>query len=1627
MAKKSLWSKLKSAFKKQSKKSTGLKADSGQTSSSKSAKTSSQSTTRNAYQKQVEAKQSKIQQAFKAERQTTIKQNKAKANATKQELAKKQATLKTKQTNATNNDLKLKQASSNAQAFKTKQNQKKAVDKEWSKAAEKLAKAQGYDSAGQARKNGSSAMTALDIEYGQKKNDKLYSATKGVASGVSAGLTDLSKYVAAPEIREALESAEKNQTAEGKRAETIGSIAGSLVGIGKTAGVSKKIGETAIKGTGKVIGKDLSEDVVVKRLAPMLEKQAAKYSAKKGVEISGEDLAKSVFKEYAEDIGMNIGGWGQAQAISEAIQANKEGESGLKAYAKAQATNALLGIPTNNFIAGKGAINEARIASKVDDVLNPDLNLYLKNGDDVLDTSAEASAKASEKGAKASTKATKKGAGAIAEDVQPTQVTNAEEQVANAVETKESKRLAKLKERDTLNNATENLDNARHYKQGKNGLVDAEEEFAETTARLEELGNKKLLTKVEQAEAKTLNKKLAKMKTPAEWSTSNSEKIAKLEKKVELQGKSKPLSEEARANAQMQTSKGQQAMKEELAKVDDSVDYTRKEPLTYEQAKEQKIIYREHRGVDENGKQLSKTAYSSIFYTNNEAERKALADKIVNGEDFLYEFKGHVENIKKAAERVAKDPQAYISKAETIAKNGTSTRTMTDDSYDMYALLEYVGARLGKSDLSEAEKSALSEISENCQAALKEMSSPSGQTLELRKYFVKISPDSRVRLAVKDMCDLLGKNSKFLKENGITATNKAEKRYQIEEVIQNNEEIDALLKKLYDAQGNENIENAYSEALLSVNKLMKPSVYDLMQEWRYLAMLGNPKTHIRNMVGNKLFGTIRELSNTLAYGIEKSLKASGKLGEDYVMTKGALTGEAIKQARMKEPTDEVAKIALEEWEKFFKATSKENPKYEAALLKNYPASTPIGKFIRGLSNFNSDMLEKADFSSMQKSFREAYYKAYKSNTADGKVLTDSQLARIAESARDEALTSTFREYNSAASLLNKITSSATDPDAGFIQRAIGVGVNAVLPFEKTPANVLKQTFRYSPVGLATGMAKINGAIKSGDSRAIASAIDDIASGTTGTGIVLLGMLFGWNSDAITTTVGDDAAGKFKKQNGIQNYSIRIGDYTFTLDWLTPVISSFFAGAQLANELKNSSDKTGFDLFSDASSFVSKILEPVLETSMLSGLNDAIEATTNNYGDSDDMIAARFVENIAQSYINSFIPTLVGQTSRTLYSADKQIVGDTDKEYNLNSLRSKLGLANVGSNPLGDATDAYGNVKNKKENIGDYLWSAAKNFIIPTNIQKVTLSDDDLELINIYNEAVASGLEPDYIASMFPKQSYVREFVVGKKGSGQTNVTMTNKILSEYNQAKTHAGKSVFEALVDSKYFDGYSKAEKQEIINNAPETLQEAVGQILKMPTFKSLSASEQSKLLSNIINSSGDKKVGAVREQQLTAWTALGKSETNYIFQNDLTERLQNNYKKYKDVISKKDFLWFCEAALTDNGTYTKASMNAALNTRDDLSSEQEAALYNSCKSANLKAYGSSSSGGSGRSSGSGSGSSKSSTQKIKTSAYTTKKFTPKSSSGTTSKGYTLEVKSNLKDSDKATPPTPEKYKFKI
>lgn len=1555
MANNNIWSKLKKAFSKQT--ASNLKKDSGKTSTKKKTTTKSKTstetnTTRNAYKSAYELQQNKIQQAFKADQQEKLKKSAETSSQRKEQRT-------TQKNNAIKNDVKASFNKSNQQKKKTQNSSQEAqarnkaweksvekerekvlgnkykVQKEWDSEAKKLAKSQGYSSVGQARKQGSKEMTALDIKYGQKKNDVLYSGLKGTASGLSAGLTDLSKYAVAPEIRSALEEAEANQTQAGKRAETLSNIGASFVGIGATAGLSKKVGEATLKGAGSMFGRDLSEEAIVSRLAPILEKKAAKLSAKKGVEITGKDLAKSMFAEYAQDIGMNVGGWGQAQAISDAVKAKENGESGTMAYAKAQALNILMGVPVNNFVAGRGAINEARIASKADDILNPDYNLYLKDGEDI-------------------------------------------------------------------------------------GYHDEFNKLTNELSALEAKGKKRKSDKVRIDE---INKRLNKLKTENEWNTFDEEKALKLQKAEEDRLNKGYASQEAQNRARLQKPKGQRIADEALAEKDKTTDYVKNEAVSYTDLKKHKKLYESHRAIDNNGNRLSQTAYTSFMYTKNKKARDKIVDDMLKGK-FQYGVEGNERNIREAVERLSQNPQAIFDEASRIANGGDwSGRGSLKREYDFYSALSFVQSHLDDTKISAKDRKAYLKIYSDLQIALKDISSVSGQNLQLRRIFVHTVPEYRAKIAIRDAASLLARNKAFLNSSGINYKNMSKKELlnAVQEYIYKNKKFDAPLDKLWKAVSEEEVSTAYDEVIKEAMSLMKPSTVEVIQAWRYLSMLGNPKTHGRNMIGNGVFGAVREFSDTLGSVAEDILIKTGLVDSKYVRSKAKFNPTAWAESFKKEPTTQAGKDAKDLWDKFFKEYFGTNQKFDAQLIRNMGISEknlPI-RALNWLSDKNSKLLEKEDYLAMEHKFREIYAKVAEANGLykEGANVNEALKEKINNIAIDEAIRTTFREPSEFATVMNKLSKKLTDPTASFGERSLALIANTMMPFAKTPANVLKQAVNFSPVGLVKGSVTINKALKSGDPQNIYRAVEDLCAGLTGTGIALVGFYFGRNSDLVTASIRDNNAGdKFAKNNGKQSYSIQIGDHSFTLDWLTPTVSSFFAGVQAAKNLEDLEGKTGFDYAQDMEKFISSVFMPVIETSMLSGLKNTFDAVANDYSGSGSSGLERGMLSIAENYANSLVPTLVGQASRTAYGADKQVVGSTDIEYALNNLKNKAGLANIGKNPLGDATDAYGNVKNKKETAGDYAMSALKNFIIPTNIQKVTLTDEDKKMIDIYNKAIKAGMDSQQAAMMFPKQSFVREFVVGKKASGQTEVTMTNKVLSTYNQAKTHAGKEAYKALMSSKYFDGYSKEEKQSFINSAPTTLQEAVGQIIKMPEVKNLSAEEQSKLLARVINTGGDKAIGSIKEQELTAWKALGKSETNYLFKNDLTARLQNNYKQYKDVVSKEDFLWFSENALSDKDTYTKESMLTALALRDDLTEEQKAALYNSFKNSKAKEYGASGSG-------SGSGSSKKSTTKIDTSAYKTKKFTPKSSK-TTSKGYTLEVKSNY-DSKKKAPPTLEKFKI--
>lgn len=1062
----------------------------------------------------------------------------------------------------------------------------------------------------------------------------------------------------------------------------------------------------------------------------------------------------------------------------------------------------------------------------------------------------------------------------------------------------------------------------------------------------------------------------------------------------------------------------------------------------------------------------SKAAASQLNAMSTDAE-KELRQRLVEQGDLDYDSIFTPELYDKISKEFKDDAEHWIDRIVDGAED--LEKISIKEAPEMEARCQYLMAVLDPSTDEGAEEAYSAAFK-----LAKDLASKSGQTNAIRKNFVKLTRAGKIESVVDDLTNILNSSIGFNKKfKGDMPKGKYDRINFIKGKIMDNPEMKKAITALVDAKTEDDVAEAYTSVFYQLNKQNPKSALDIIQELRYLNMLCNPKTHIRNVFGSLFFSPMRQISNTLRSGIEDStilknyLKNNGASGiENEITRHGKMSVQAMVEANRKNPTTEAGKAAKDAFETV-KRDLLGSSKYDTPPYKGR-AKTLSGKLLDRVADFNFNLLSKEDDFFKEKAFKENYIKMYNRYLKDGKPITEKVKRRIEAEAKQEAQIATFNEYNGFAKWLNGITKYATDANATFGQRAAGLGVNAIMPFTKVPANLAKQSINYSPLGIAKGMAGIKNAARSGDAVALNKAIDSLASGLTGSAVFGLGMLLGKTTDMFTTNVGkNDPAAKFKKGQGVQNYSITFKDpitnetHSYTLDWLVPISATFFSGIEMANQLS----KGDFNLLSvggDWATVMSRLAEPVMETSMLSGLHGMLETMRGGYGGDDELGAIHILlRETAQSYMNSLVPTMAGQIARTAYKSDMQVAGDSDWEYFRNSIKSKSGLANT--NILGDAlgadTDLYGNVKNEKNSGSDYAVSALKNFLSPANIQKVDLSELDRNKLAEYERRVKAGENPEDLAYLFPKKQYKKTFKLKDE-----QIQMSNKELSAYNQAKTKGGAEGMRYLLENIMFnryeldskgkkvptaDAYTKADKAKLMAQFKgKSMREVEEWLYAQPEFQNATEAEKKKAINGLWTLSGQGKANASqRVGEQAVWKAQGKDVNEYNFKNEVSEKKIENLTPYIEagVLTYEEAVDFARNAgktyyyeNEDGGSsqtyYNKKQMIEYL-VQKGYSHEKAEALFNSFKASNAKPYSGNSLSSGRRGYGRrgygrrsyrrrGGGGSSSTGAKVKTSDFKAKKQTYKSMvSGKSSNRSRLKTKT----STKVKPPTPKMKKYEV
>jgi len=420
-------------------------------------------------------------------------------------------------------------------------------------------------------------------------------------------------------------------------------------------------------------------------------------------------------------------------------------------------------------------------------------------------------------------------------------------------------------------------------------------------------------------------------------------------------------------------------------------------------------------------------------------------------------------------------------------------------------------------------------------------------------------------------------------------------------------------------------------------------------------------------------------------------------------------------------------------------------------------------------------------------FVSAESRYFRAQNIDPNTATAAQVNKAREYAINEAQRATYRDYSKVAAAIQRFAKTNT---------ATELLVQGVLPFKKTPINILATSVRYSPIGLMNSITADAYKVKHGTMTADAM-VDDLASGLTGTGIFALGYLLA-NMGLITGGKKEnDKENDFYKLTGGQNYALKIGSGTYTIDWLTPVSIPIFSGAELFNALKGEVSLENAGNLADA--FISTLnttADPMIGLSMLSSLNKLL--TRAAYGEG---VTSLFGDAIS-SYVLQAFPTVGGQLARTVspYAQNAYFKDKTDKipdtgQTLLNQILVKTPFAQQAINALGGdyQIPAYINEWGEKENppLGERI---LENFFSPGYWEKSDNNTVNQGIEALYDKTGELGVLPSTLQKYYT--------VDGE------NIYFSTE---EYEKAQEIAGKTskqMLESLFNSSAYRGLTDEQK---------------------------------------------------------------------------------------------------------------------------------------------------------------------------------------------------------------------------
>ena len=559
-------------------------------------------------------------------------------------------------------------------------------------------------------------------------------------------------------------------------------------------------------------------------------------------------------------------------------------------------------------------------------------------------------------------------------------------------------------------------------------------------------------------------------------------------------------------------------------------------------------------------------------------------------------------------------------------------------------------------------------------------------------------------------------------------------------VIQIDENVAQIMAE---SQTEEEIERAYQEAMQDIADQAQPTLLDKWNAWRYCAMLANPRTHIRNIVGNTIFIPAVRTKDVIATGIERM----AQLGTEVERTKVAAVKKEYREFAKNDANSKEVKALLKD------------QKYDERSQLYKMRRTFKNNVFEFLTSFNGSLLEAEDLLFKNRHYIHALGSFLQARKADLNNVSESLMFEARSYAVKEAQKATFNDESAIANYLKSIT-QIKDKDTTALKVA-KIAIDGVIPFKRTPVNIIRRGIEYSPIGLGKALTAGLYDVKKGKI-SISEFADGLAAGLTGTGIFAIGLLLS-GLGYVNGGFGDDDEDKFKKLNGEQEYSVRVFGKSYTIDWAAPACIPFFIGVETANSFK---DDDGVKL-SDFTGALWNSLEPVTNLSMLSGIQNTISAA--KYSSASETLAS-IGEDIALSYVMQGIPSLAGSISRTIDPTQRSWYTDKNSSISkfgqeaINNIESKIPGVSYFQAP---SIDQWGRIKNR----GKLAERLTENFLSPGYYSDIEYDDVNSELKRIIEKTGNTKVVPKKAPTSFnvnKKQKFLtaKEYTTFAAAKGQ---------------------------------------------------------------------------------------------------------------------------------------------------------------------------------------------------------------------------------------------------------------------